>query len=285
MRKTIIILAAVILVLLPVTTDADTGAYWRGLDELGRTMTFRDSQYSDTEGLSIWETAPLLAGLDPGTAFSFFEEFYNGTVDSTVVWQWTADVGTHTKAVADSLGGLLKIEAKTTDNNECYIYGRGEPIRFRADKPFWFEAEVRVAAVADSTYADNIIVGIMSAGGANTLQDNGAGPPANYDGAVFYIPDQPGTGSTYWNTETSTTTSQETTNSVLARTAATWYTLSIIWDGDDSVYFYIDGVLEATHTTYYANDNTSCTFVAGCKTGVAGTTGLEVDYIKFMQVR
>lgn len=283
----LLIAIAVLAALLPITqARADTKSSWNGLDEVGRNMIFYDDTFSPDPGETAWRYSPILSALcDPATACVLNWEFSEGTVDSTVAWQYTADVATHTKAVADSLGGILKLSAATTDNNEIYMYGRGEPVRFRADKPVLFDCRVRVLAVEDSTYADNVIVGLISAGGANTLQDAGAGPPADYSGAVFYIPDQPGTGSTYWHAESSTTTTQETTASVAARTAGTWYRLSILWDGNDAVYFFIDGTLEATHTTSYAADSVSLTPIVGCKTGAAATTTIEVDYIKILQVR
>ncbi len=260
---------------------ADTQSFWHRATGIGNNLVFRDNNYSSTKGGSVWDRCPQLAALDPGTAFQFYDE-YISAVDTVVIWGKKCDAAAHTSAVIDSVGGLIKIEPGATDNDEIYMYQKTTNWKFASGKPFWIEAKLMFIEDPDSTYAANIVFGVVdtTVTGGNILLDNGAGPQASYDGAVFYKVDK----GTTWNVETSNGTTQETTASIANRTSGTFTKLGIYYDGVSSVYFYKDGTLEATHSTTLPDGEMRIVF--GVKAGAATIyVPLYVDYIKAVQIR
>lgn len=112
---------------------------------------------------------------------------------------WTAIEADDTSAVAhdaDGVGGLVSVLAGGTDNHEAYLH-TPELFKFAADKPC--VADVRLSFAEANTDDANILVGFMDGVAANALVDNGAGPKASFDGAVFYKVD----GGTRWQVRSS----------------------------------------------------------------------------------
>jgi hypothetical protein len=179
------------------------------------------------------------------------------------------------------------------DNDEAYVESANEVFKFAADKPLLFESRVQFTEA--NTDDANVLVGLMDAVGANSLQDNGAGPPASYSGAVFFKVD----GGTVWQTETSNSTTQ-TTNELtaanvnnLAKRAVTaggaaYQTLRIEcmpYSATNAyVSFFVDGVLCAQHD-YIFTSATEMQIVFGVKNGGANNETLNVDYVSCTQSR
>lgn len=209
---------------------------------------------------------------------------------------WTSvltDSGT--AAVGDAAGGVITLspsDGTVADNDEAYVKSTAELFLFAANKPIVAEARVKFTEAA--TNAANVIFGLANAVAANHLQDNGAGPPADYSGCVFHKVD----GDTVWNAESSNSTTQKTTNLTsdisLDKTTKTagggvWQILRITaiptGDGLIDFQFEIDGVLVAVHKNRsYANATEMNVFV-GVKNGTAAQQTLLVDYIRCHQAR
>lgn len=134
---------------------------------------------------------------------SFCVEDFNGP--TTRFNETEADDNATTALDADGLDGRFLLTVATDDNEEAYIY-TNELFKFVDRKPFGVIGRFQYAEAA--TDDANIIFGVLEGGGgANTLVDDGAGPPADYDGACFFKVD----GGTRWNFESSVGTTQETT--------------------------------------------------------------------------
>ena len=137
----------------------------------------------------------------------FFDEFISL---NTAVWTTVAtDSGTAAVPAvqAADVNGFVTLTASdgtAADNDETYIYTR-EISKFLDGKPIIIGA--RVQCVEAATNAANWLFGIGEGFGlANTLLDNGGGPPADYDGACFFKVD----GGTRWQCESSLGTTQTT---------------------------------------------------------------------------
>ena len=201
-----------------------------------------------------------------------------------------------TASVGDAAGGIIALVASdgtVADNDEAYIESANEVFKFAADKPLLFEARVQFTEA--NTDDANILVGLLDAVGANSLQDNGAGPPASYSGAVFVKTD----GGTVWQTETSNSTTQ-TTNELtaanvnnLAKRAVTaggaaYQTLRIEYMPYSAtnayVSFFVDGVAVTQHD-YIFTSATEMQIGLGVKNGGANLETLNVDYVVCSQER
>lgn len=130
--------------------------------------------------------------------------------DSFDLTRWTK-TATDTGTILKKTGGLngqiefLPSDGTVADNDEAYLFTESIS-KYLNGKPIFLLAMIQFAEVA--TNAANIIFGIGEGfGAANTLLDNGGGPPADYDGACFFKVD----GGTRWNFESSLGTTQQTT--------------------------------------------------------------------------
>lgn len=155
--------------------------------------------------------------------------------------RWTpvlTDSGTAT--VGDAAGGILTIapsDGTVVDNDEAYLVSTAELFLVAADKPIVIEGRLKFTEA--NTDDANVIFGLMDAAGANSLLDDGGGPAASYDGAVFFKVD----GGTRWQVESSNATTQTTTDTEYTA-GAEYHTLRIeitpISSADASVTFWID---------------------------------------------
>jgi len=200
-------------------------------------------------------------------------------------------------AVSDGANGVVKInpsDATTEDNDETYLKGTTEMFKFASGKPFVFEARVR--PLFNTSTGANFIVGLKDAVAANTLQDDGAGPPSSYSGAVFFVKD----GDATWWAESSIATSQTTVDTNITATNNTWTELRI--EGHDlsstqtEIHFFIDGVECGWDVTTSVGNKIAqrVTFASatemqvclGCKAGTANDAQyLDVDYAGCRQTR
>ena len=201
-----------------------------------------------------------------------------------------------TASVGDAAGGIIALvpsDATVADNDEAYIESANEVFKFAADKPLVFEARVQFTEA--NTDDANVIVGLLDAVGANSLVDNGGGPPSSYSGAVFFKID----GGTVWQTETSNSTTQTTneltsTNvnnlSKKSQTAggAAYQTLRFEYMPYSAtnayVTFFVDGVTVAQHD-YIFTSATEMQIGIGVKNGGANNETLNVDYVVCSQER
>jgi len=203
---------------------------------------------------------------------------------------WTGtqtDSGTIT--IVDQAGGVLQLEASDgtiADNDESYCGTTNEPFLFAADKPIFFETRLKLAA-ADGANTANVMAGLVSASNAaNTILDNGGGPPASYSGLVFFKVD----GTANWQAEASIAGVQTTIALTNPGTPGTTYQkLAFNWIPTSSTsgtaYMYVNGVLVGSQAFTYTGATEMSAFV-GVKNG-DGTTNvtLLVDYVLVAQAR
>jgi hypothetical protein len=203
---------------------------------------------------------------------------------------------TGTASVGDAVGGILAIvpsDGTVADNDEAYVESANEVFKFTANKPLLFEARIQFTEA--NTDDANILVGVMDAVGANSLVDNGGGPPSSYSGANLHKVD----GGTVWIAETSNSTTQITTElsaanlNNLAKRAVTaggaaYQTLKIEYMPYSStnayVTFFVDGVAVAQHD-YIFTSATEMQVVLGVKNGGTNLETLNVDYVVCTQER
>lgn len=245
-------------------------------------LFYRDNVYSGTRGRSLWEFAPLLAALDPGYYHQFYDDFFSFDPTATIGQYVIVEDGTPTQAVIDAAGGVLSMACGANDNDEAYVASVTENWLFAASKPLWFEA--RVALTEAATDDANIIVGLSDTVGANSLLDNGAGPMASYDGAVFFKVD----GGTVWQFETSKAGTQVTNTSVGAFVTNTFYRVGFVFDPADGttgiITPYLNGVAGTAHNITLSGLG-EMQILLGVKAGGANAETLRVDYVKALQVR
>lgn len=129
--------------------------------------------------------------LEPDSAIKAVRTF--GVVDHFIGLnsaEWTSvltDSGTAT--VGDEFGGVLTIspsDGTVADNDEGYVATK-EIFKIVNQKPIALAARTQFTQAA--TNAANVFVGLMNAMTANALQDNGAGPKADFSGAGFFAKD------------------------------------------------------------------------------------------------
>jgi len=207
------------------------------------------------------------------SVIEFFDEFF--WFDDGDDWVDTvSDAGTI--EVTDAAGGVLSIATGATDNNESYVSLKSEAFKFQTNKRLFFEARVKLTEA--NTDDANIIVGLSDTVAANSLVDDGAGPMASYDGAVFFKVD----GGTVWQAECSNAATQTTDTSAGTFTSGSWHRLTIWYDYNDgttaNVYFYVDGTLGATLTLTISGLE-EMHVLLGAKAGGANAEALLVDYV------
>ena len=240
-------------------------------------------------------TRPLVAlpPLGMRRDYHIIESDFHEDTD-TAVWVKTSDAAGSAN-VGDAVGGIMAIAVGgTADNDECYVESPNETFKFAANKPLRFAAYVQFTEA--STNKDNIIVGIKDAVGADTLVDNGGGPPSSYSGAVFFKED----GQTLWSVEVSIGSTQETkqltaANSLdkqshTAGTTSAYQWLVIEFDPISStsadIAFFIDGVLVYKFTGDYITNATEMQICLGAKAGGSSAAPtLNVDFVSCIQKR
>lgn len=143
--------------------------------------------------------------LDQDDSFRHFDDFfyYNDAEMFTLV----KDAST-TIADSDAHGGILVFTTAATDNDEGYVSTTQAVALPINNKPAECVAKLQFTDLASN--AGNVIFGFSSTGAADTLQNNGAGPPASYSGAVFFKPDSSADGDK-WHVECSNGSTQSTT--------------------------------------------------------------------------
>lgn len=255
----------------------------RGYSRNGNVF-YRDNVYSGTRGTSLWETAPLLAALsDPGNYFLFQSDFR--TIDTTATtgdWAVVKDGVVATPSLLDAAGGVVSVATDINNNDEIYVSSMAENWLFAPSKPLWFEA--RLALTEANVDDANIIVGLSDTVAANSLLDNGAGPMASYDGAVWFKVD----GGTVWQFETSNAGTQVTTASAGAFLSNTFYRVGFVYDPADgvtgSITPYLNGV-EGTAQAITIAGLEEMHILFGAKAGGGAVETLRVDYVQCLAVR
>ncbi len=180
-------------------------------------------------------------------------------------------------------GGVLAVAASDTsvaDNDEAYISSEALNWTLAANKTLYFEAAFTLTEA--STDDANLIVGLMDTGAADSLQDNGGGPPDDYNGIVWFKVD----GGTVFQFETAKSTSHNTTASAGAFTSATKYRVGFLCEGVTKVTPYLDGVAGTALTTVAGiPDGVALGWTIGVKNGDTNAEIIYPDYVRVVQLR
>ena len=209
-----------------------------------------------------------------------------------------ADAAASVAHDADGTGGIILLTTGAVDNNEAYIFSN-ELFKTAVGKSLI--ASCRLSYTEANTDDANVMFGFMSGVGADSIQDDGAGPKADYSGGVIFKVD----GETRWRVESSEGTSQTTTET--DRTAGgSFQTLEVAItpkgnNNEAEVAFFIDeaggqaltqpaeqGSNPRTplikHTIDFAS-TTEMAIVVGVKAGGANSEVISLDYLGGWQVR
>tara|TARA_Y100000310_G_scaffold250194_1_gene256368 strand:- start:367 stop:1044 length:678 start_codon:yes stop_codon:yes gene_type:complete len=225
----------------------------------------------------------MIAMMDISKWHRFEDDFYRLTVDADF-WTLTEDAGkTGTDVINDEDGGWFKNFCDGDDNDESYRISHGQSWKFQTDKLLYLETSIQLTEAA--TDDANWIVGLSDSAGANMLLDDGAGPAASYDGAVFFKVD----GTLQVQFETSNAGTQVTTATGLtAFVSGTTYKLAFLYDYKDgttaSVTPFIDGVAGTAHSLTISGLEEMNLFF-GVKAGGANEEAIEIDYIRVFAER
>jgi hypothetical protein len=217
----------------------------------------------------------------------------------TGIWTTTKDTEAAVAVDADDACGVVNFTTGAFDNHEAYIE-TAEFFAFTANKPFGAIMRGRITESASGV--SNLLFGFMDAPAANSLVDNGGGPQADYDGAVFFKPD----GSTRWSVRASQdTVSTGTSTETETALASSWFTLGIevypISSTEAEIIYLIDplggnDLYQARRFGSLATEPaikhrltlstpTEMALVIGLKAGSATGETLKVDLCQWWQVR
>lgn len=216
-----------------------------------------------------------------------FDDFTSDTVAEH--WVKTGDASS-TFAVGDAVGGIMTVTAgSATDEDECYVESPNETFKIAAGKPIVFETYLQFTEAVAGTA--NVMAGLMSAVGADSLIDAGAGPKLTFDGAVIYKVD----GGTVWRCMSSVGTTRTDSISTTTAGGASYQRLRIEWHDYTAtqmqITYEVDGVrlvtsngLPIVHTVLVASA-TEIQIALGVKNGTTTQESLLVDYVYAGQLR
>lgn len=229
-------------------------------------------------------------------SFHYLEDFYG--LDTTLWSTVAADSGASVAIDADGVGGRLLLTTGATNNNEAYAFSK-EIFKFAEDKPLIIDARLMWAEA--NTDDANIMFGVMDGVAADALVDDGAGPKASFDGALFYKVD----GGTRWQVISSNATARTVSDTELLSTQSGFQTLRIefipISTAEGQINFYIDqSGGQNLHTFKGYGDSArvphlqhtialsgleEMALVFGVKAGAANSEVLTVDYTQWCGCR
>jgi hypothetical protein len=224
--------------------------------------------------------APVVAL--PKVASIRMDDFFRyNDVAVTGDWQEQTDGGT-APIVIDAADGVVQMVNDVNDNDETYVGSIYQSWKFDTDKHLWFN--IRLKLTEANTDDANIIAGLSDTFGADLLQDNGAGPAASFDGAVFYKLD----GGSVWRFLTSNAASQNDASNVGSFSDGNFQSLAFHYDPNDGVTAkvtpYVDGVAKPPlNLTISGLEEMNIVF--GVKNGGANAETLQVDYVSVTQER
>lgn len=209
-------------------------------------------------------------------------------------------IGGGSATALDLAAGILQLDPGSTDNGHVFVHSTKKVFKADPDKPCLMHMSAQFTD--GNSGAANVCFGFVDAPAVTILGNDGAGPPADFTGALLYKLD----GETVWRTITSVGTTQQKDLSVNAAGGSDYHTYSVYLQPVESgrvdenglpasgsnceVVFNIDGnplrnssgnIIK--HTLAYTPAVMSSFF--GVKNGSANQELLNVDYQYVQQVR
>ena len=201
----------------------------------------------------------------PSSFHNYFNDF-----DTYAAADWTVtetDAGA-TQALTDGDGGLLLITNTAADNDLVALQKKGESFRFASGKKLWFEARFKVS---DATQSD-LVMG---------LQITDVTPLDVTDGVFFIKAD----GAATVNLLVEKNNTATTTSSVATMANDTFITLGFFYDGDSTIYYFVNGALGGSSVTTNLPDDEDMTVSFALQNGEAVAKTMTVDYINVAKER
>lgn len=232
------------------------------------------SQDTGAIRLELVPGGSLTSTAGAGRNLNYFEDFI--AADAGSRFTSTDDGGTGTNALLDGHGGWYNVVTAAADNDYHLMSSGAEFIKFQANKPAYVETKLKLTEAA--TDDSNWVFGFTDTLTTGFLANDGGGPAASYDGAVFFKVD----GTMAIQFESSNAGTQVTTASVAPFVSGTEYTLGILFNPGDgttgTLTPYVNGVAGAAHSITLAGLE-EMHLVFGVKSGGANAETLSVDYL------
>lgn len=207
----------------------------------GGALNFFDKNWTPA-ATPIWASCPLLALLDPNVGHRFEDPFHSPDYHT---YTSTDDSGTGTNTYNDTAGGALSVVTAAADNDYHLMSTSKQNWLFADNKPLWWEHKFSLTEA--NTDDSNWCIGFSDTLTTGFMQDDGAGPPASYDGAVFFKVD----GTLAIQFETSNAGDQVTNASIATFVSGQTYRVGMVFNHGDgttgSITPYLDGVAGTAH--------------------------------------
>lgn len=216
----------------------------------------------------VWNNIPLAEILlNPGKGFGFFDDYLNVPLSTTTDKNATVTAaGTSTLSDGQLEGGTMVMTPGTTENNGIQVqYGEG--FYLDDDSNIAFGARV---ALLDASQMD-VFVGL-------SITDTSILASAPTDNIGFVVVDE--SANINYIVNKNSAGANVATGS--AAVDATYVRLECLITGEDTAKFYVDGVLKATATSGFPNDEVLAPSLA-VLTGAAAANTLSVDWSYFYQ--
>ena len=204
--------------------------------------------------------------------FEISDDFVGILLNATNTWTVIKDSGASVAIIADTTGGeVTLLSAATTDDDGASIQGN-EIFTVAAGKDIFFETRIKCND-ADQT---DICVGLTV-----NFATNPEAMLTAADRIVFQVDD--GDASILCKTEQSGT--ETSTDSGIDMVDATYIVLGFSVNSANSVEFFINGALVATHTTNIVDDENLTVAAMSVSGSTSGTRATDLDYIIAAQTR
>jgi hypothetical protein len=201
---------------------------------------------------------------DPTRWITHFEDFTQGGFLATD-WTTTA-VGTGTTAITDANGGALLVTTSGASGDSRYAQKIGRNMLMAVGKKAFFKARLSI---------DNVLTSSMIVG----LQLNDTTPKDATDGIYFF---KSSANSVDFFARRDATTGSRSATGVATMVNATMMEFGWAYDGIDTVYYSIDGVVRGglnVAGTTPALPDALLSLSFGVETNAVATRAMTVDYL------
>lgn len=251
----------------------------------GNTRVGKVIRYINSTTMMVeFETALADSHARDTSIIDFFDDFFTYDPTATVGgYAVVEDAGAGGgDVISDAAGGVLSVGCDGDDNDECYVSSIAEIFKFQTNKNLEFECKIKLTEA--NTDDANWIIGLSDTVAANSLLDDGAGPMASYDGAVFFKVD----GTMKIQFESSNAGTQVTNATLADFVSGTDYVLGFKYNCGDgttgTITPYVNGVAGTAHSITIAGLE-EMHVLMGVKAGGANEEALLVDYVSVQAER
>lgn len=215
----------------------------------------------------------LPIGMEPDYIQYYNDFLSDKDYDTTNKWAEVKDSGAAVAIVDDALNGEIALTSTaTTDDDGASIQTTEENWKLESAKKLWFETKIKIADV-DQVDA---FVGLIT-----NFATNPEAALTTADRVGFQIND--GDEDIVCKSEKDGT--EESTSSGKDMVNATYVKLGFYWDGVDTVKFFVDRSLVASHSATYPDDENLAIGFSQISGVATGTQSMTVDYVWVVKQR